>query len=415
MILIYRLIINLIIIISPIIILIRLIKKKEDPIRFKEKYCLFSKKRGKGKLIWFHGASVGELLSAVPLIEKLEKNKKIDKILVTSSTLSSSKVFLKFKLKKTIHQFFPIDSEYLIKKFLLYWKPSLVIFIDSEIWPNLILNLKKKFIPHVLLNARITKRSYDKWKFIPSLSKPLFESFTVAFPQNYESNKYLKSLGVKKIKNLGNLKFSENKITNEKPLKENFINFLKNKKIWCASSTHNSEELICAKAHIKLKKKYKNLITIIIPRHVQRKNQIIDTVENLDLKIHCHSSSKNIDNNTDIYLVDTYGETKSFFKIIKIIFLGGSLINHGGQNPLEAARFGCKILHGPNVANFKEVYNLLKHNKQSFKINNLQQLIFNIDKLIKKNENSNILRNRINKLGKEILKSTSKEINFLIN
>ena len=113
--------------------------------------------------------------------------------------------------------------------------------------------------------------------------------------------------------------------------------------------------------------------------------------------------------------MDTYGETKSFFKIIKIIFLGGSLINHGGQNPLEAARFGCKILHGPNVANFKEVYNLLKHNKQSFKINNLQQLIFNIDKLIKKNENSNILRNRINKLGKEILKSTSKEINFLIN
>ena len=158
MILIYRLIINLIIIISPIIILIRLIKKKEDPIRFKEKYCLFSKKRGKGKLIWFHGASVGELLSAVPLIEKLEKNKKIDKILVTSSTLSSSKVFLKFKLKKTIHQFFPIDSEYLIKKFLLYWKPSLVIFIDSEIWPNLILNLKKKIYTPCFIKCKNNKK-----------------------------------------------------------------------------------------------------------------------------------------------------------------------------------------------------------------------------------------------------------------
>ena len=415
MILIYRLIINLIIVISPIIILIRLFKKKEDLIRFKEKYCFFSKKRGKGKLIWFHGASVGELLSVMPLIEKLEKNKKINKILVTSSTLSSSKVFLKFKLKKTIHQFFPIDSNYLVKKFLSYWRPSLAIFIDSEIWPNMILDLKKKSIPHLLLNARITKGSFKKWKYIPSLSKTLFESFTIAFPQNYESNKYLKSLGVKKIKNLGNLKFSENRITNEKPLKKNLSNFLKNKNVWCASSTHNSEELICAKAHINLKKKYKNLITIIIPRHVQRRREIINTVKNLDLEIHCHSSNKNIDTNTDIYLVDTYGETKSFFKMIKIVFLGGSLIKHGGQNPLEAARFGCKILHGPNVNNFKEIYNLLKQNNQSFKINSVQQLIFNIDKLSKKNASSIILRNRINQLGKKILKSTANEMNFLIN
>ena len=415
MILIYRLIINLIIVISPIIILIRLFKKKEDLIRFKEKYCFFSKKRGKGKLIWFHGASVGELLSVMPLIEKLEKNKRISKILVTSSTLSSSKVFLRFKLKKTIHQFFPIDSNYLVKKFLSYWKPSLAIFIDSEIWPNMLLNLKKKVIPHVLLNARITKRSYKKWKYIPSLSKTLFESFTIAFPQNYESSKYLKTLGVKKIKNMGNRKLSENRKKKKKPLKKNLSNILKNKNAWCASSTHNSEELICAKAHINLKKKYKNLITIIIPRHVQRKKQIIDTVKNLSLKIHCHSSNKNIDKNTDIYLVDTYGETKSFFKIIKIVFLGGSLIKHGGQNPLEAARFGCKILHGPNVDNFKEIYRLLKKNNQSFKINGLQKLILNIDKLIKKNTSSKILKNRINQLGNKILKSTSKEMNFLIN
>ena len=133
------------------------------------------------------------------------------------------------------------------------------------------------------------------------------------------------------------------------------------------------------------------------------------------MKIHCHSSNKNIDTNTDIYLVDTYGETKSFFKMIKIVFLGGSLIKHGGQNPLEAARFGCKILHGPNVNNFKEIYNLLKQNNQSFKINSVQQLIFNIDKLSKKNASSIILRNRINQLGKKILKSTANEMNFLIN
>ena len=140
----YRTIINLIIILSPLIILIRLLKKKEHPIRFKEKFCFFSKKRKQGKLIWFHGASVGEILSIIPLIEKLEKNKNINKILITSSTLSSSNIFLKFKLKKTIHQFFPIDSNFIIKKFLNYWKPSLAIFIESEIWPNMITESKKR-------------------------------------------------------------------------------------------------------------------------------------------------------------------------------------------------------------------------------------------------------------------------------
>ena len=160
MLLIYRILINLITLISPIIILIRLLKKKEHPIRFKEKFCFFSKKRGQGKLIWFHGASVGEILSIIPLIEKLEKNKNINKILITSSTLSSSNIFLKFKFKKTIHQFFPIDSNFYTKKFIEYWKPSLAIFIESEIWPNIILNLKNRSIPLILLNARISKKSY---------------------------------------------------------------------------------------------------------------------------------------------------------------------------------------------------------------------------------------------------------------
>ena len=140
MILVYRLLINLVVIFSPLIILIRLIKKKEDPIRYKEKFTFFSKKRRKGNLVWFHGASVGELMSVIPLIEKLEKNKNIKQILVTTSTLSSSKIFNKFKFRKTIHQFFPVDTNYQSKKFLNYWKPNLAIFIDSEIWPNMLTN-----------------------------------------------------------------------------------------------------------------------------------------------------------------------------------------------------------------------------------------------------------------------------------
>ena len=208
--LIYRILINVLIIISPLIILIRLIKKKEHPIRFKEKFCFFSKKRGNGKLIWFHGASVGEIISIIPLIEKLEKNHEIKKILITTSTLSSSQIILKYNFKKTIHQFFPIDSNFLVDKFLSYWKPSLAIFIESEIWPNMIMSLKKKKISLILLNGRITKKSYRKWKAISPISKKLFESFDICYPQSKESSKHLKSLGVKKLKLLGNLKFCEN-------------------------------------------------------------------------------------------------------------------------------------------------------------------------------------------------------------
>ena len=183
----YRLLINLVLLISPLIIILRLIKKKEHPIRFKEKFCFFPIKRGNGKLVWFHGSSVGEILSIIPLVEKLEKIKSIKKILVTSSTLSSSKVLTKFKLKKTVHQFFPIDANFLTKKFLDYWNPAIAIFIESEIWPNMLVNVKKKSIPLVLLNARITKKSYKKWKMISFLSKFLFRSFDVSFPQNYET------------------------------------------------------------------------------------------------------------------------------------------------------------------------------------------------------------------------------------
>ena len=147
----YRLLACLILILSPIILIIRLLKKKEDPKRFKEKFCFFSEKKNKGKLIWFHGASVGELQSIVPLIEKLDKNKKINQILITSNTLSSSKIINKSKFKKVIHQFFPIDVNFFSKKFLNYWKPSIVFFIDSEIWPNMLLNIKKKISHQFLL------------------------------------------------------------------------------------------------------------------------------------------------------------------------------------------------------------------------------------------------------------------------
>jgi len=411
----YRTIINLIIILSPLIILIRLLKKKEHPIRFKEKFCFFSKKRGPGKLIWFHGASVGEILSIIPLIEKLEKNKNINKILITSSTLSSSNIFLKFKFKKTIHQFFPIDSNFFTKKFLNHWKPSLAVFIESEIWPNIILNLKNRNIPLVLLNARITKKTYKKWKKISFFSKSIFNKFDICLSQNDETKNYLKKLGAENIKKIGNLKFSETNLKNINKINKNVQKFFDSKKIlFGAISTHQNEEIFCTKIHADLKKKYKNGITIIIPRHIHRTSEIKEEIEKTGLKIHLHSSNKKINNKTDIYLVDTFGETKLFLKICKIVFLGGSLIQHGGQNPLEAARLGCKVIHGPNISNFLEVYTLLSKNNISSRIKTINQAKSIIKKNLSNKSNSKKIIKKLNSIGNEVLFKNQKEINKYI-
>ena len=165
-------------------------------------------------------------MSVIPLIEKLEREKKIKQILVTTSTLSSAKIFTKFKFKKTIHQFFPVDTNYLSKKFLNYWKPSLAVFIDSEIWPNMLTNLKNKSISHILLNARVTKKSFKRWKFLGKFSENLFKSFDFTYPQNNETSNYLNLLGVKKIKKLGNLKFSESIFDSKKLINSDLKNFL---------------------------------------------------------------------------------------------------------------------------------------------------------------------------------------------
>ncbi|MDA9616310.1 3-deoxy-D-manno-octulosonic acid transferase [Candidatus Pelagibacter sp.] len=414
MILIYRLLLNLVLIFSPLIILIRLIKKKEHPIRFKEKFSFFSKKKKGDKLIWFHGASVGELMSIIPLIEKLEKNKKIDQILITTNTLSSAKIFYKFKFKKTIHQFFPIDTNYLSKKFLTYWKPSLAIFIDSEIWPNMLINLKSASISHILLNARVTNKSFKRWKTLGLFSKNLFKSFDYTYPSNDETRKYLENLNVKKIKKLGNLKFSENIFDSNKPININFKNFLKNKKHWCAASTHEGEELILAGVHLNLKKKFSNLLTIIIPRNIQRTQDITDIFSKLGLNTHLHSLNKKIPKNTQVYIVDTYGDAKAFFKICKIVFLGKSLTIQGGQNPLEPARYNCSIIHGPKVSNFKEIYQLLNRKKISFKVNNQNQLTKKINELLKKDIKSKNVGKRLDLMGDRILKKTLIELKKFI-
>ncbi len=405
----YRILINFIFLLSPIIVIYRLIRKKEDLKRFKEKFCFFSKENIDGKLIWFHGASVGELQSIVPLLEKFEKNKKIKKILVTSNTLSSSKVLKKLRFKKVIHQFFPIDTNFHSQKFLNYWKPSMAFFIDSEIWPNMFLNLKQNKIPITLLNGRITKKSFQRWKFFPESSKKIFNTLDLCLSSSEKSKKYLLKLGAKKVKFIGNLKFTQSE--NEKiMINNNLKKFISTKKIWCASSTHFTEEKFCGIVHRDLKKKHKNLLTIVIPRHIERTNEIKNEMLNLNLKVQTYESNEKIKKDTDIYIIDTYGKTKTFYNLCKNVFLGGSLIEHGGQNPLEAARYGCNILHGPNVYNFEDIYSFLKKNKISQKINNHKKMASTINKLLNKNSNSKKTQYKLKLIGQQILDTTLKEI-----
>ena len=401
----YQIILSLLVLISPILIIFRIYKGKEDKIRFREKFSIPSKKRSKGKLIWFHGASVGEILSIIPLIENYEKDKLINQILVTSSTLSSSKVLKKFKFKKTVHQFYPIDHFFFTKRFLEYWKPNLAIFIDSEIWPNMFKKLEEKKISLILLNARITKKTFLRWQSLKNVSQKVFNKISIAYPQNLETKYFLKKLKVKKIKTIGNLKFAEqdNEIMNK-------LNFrFKSKKIWVASSTHSDEEIFCGKTHIELRKKIKNLLTILIPRHIHRVQEIKSELENLRLNVTNHSSNTKNLKNIDIYIVDTFGETKQFHKVGTSVFIGGSIINRGGQNPLEAARYGARILHGPNVDNFKDVYKSLSNLKISKKITTPRELASSI--IFKRNKK---LGDKIKKIGVKILKETINDLDKLI-
>jgi len=406
----YQLILSIIIFFSPLIIVIRIFKNKEDKFRFKEKFCLISKKRGPGKLIWFHGSSVGEILSAIPLIKKYDNDKLVNKILITSSTLSSSKILEKIKFKKTIHQFYPIDHMFFSNKFLNHWKPDTAIFLESEIWPSMFRSIKKKGIHLILLNARITKKSFNRWSIIKTFSHSIFGLIDKAYSQNSETNYFLKRLKVKNITSTGNLKFIEHDGFETNQADKKLFSQFKKYKTFVAASTHNTEELFAAKTHIILKKKLKNIITIIIPRHINRVDQIISQMNTLGLNVISRRSNKKKLDNIDVYLVDTFGESKKFYKFATTVFLGGSIIKRGGQNPLEPARFGAKILHGPNIDNFRDVYKYLNQLKISSTINTPKQCANSI--IFKKNMKK---VKKMKYLGTTILKKTLSELDKSIH
>jgi 3-deoxy-D-manno-octulosonic-acid transferase len=406
---------------APIYLYFRKLRKKEDSVRFKEKLSKINIPRDNGFLIWFHVASIGEAMSILPLVEGCIEEKKIDKILLTSITLSSGKILEKRykENSKVFHQFLPLDVPIFTNKFLEHWKPNLSIFIDSEIWPNLILQISEKKIPLLLINARITEKSFKRWKLIINFAKKIFEKFDLCISSNKESENFLKILGAKKIKNYGNLKFSQTKKNISNKLDSSLINKIKNRKVWCAASTHPAEEILCAKTHLKIKKIYENVLTIIIPRHIDRSDKINIELSGLNLKVVFYSKLDEMKQDTDILIIDSYGESLKFYNISKYVFVGKSLAENltinSGQNPIEPAKLGCKIFHGPNVTNFTEIYGYLKTLGVTNEVKNSDELSLSLveefkedkaknDKIAEKIENygQNIFNNVIIELKKYI-------------
>jgi 3-deoxy-D-manno-octulosonic-acid transferase len=262
-------------------------------------------------------------------------------------------------------------------------------------------NLCFKKIPIVLLNARITRKSFNRWNLVQNFAKTIFGKISLALPSNLETKMFLKKLGVKKIKIAGNLKYYGKSKINFKDkinLNKKFNNF----KVWCAASTHNSEEILISKLHKDLKKNEKKLLTIIIPRHINRSKNIINKLKDDNLNVITYSSGKKLKKDTDIYLVDTYGEASKFYSLSNVTFMGGSIIKHGGQNPLEPARLGNYIISGPNIENFKEIYKFLEKNRMSIRTSNTTK----IKKIIRMRLNKKLSNNnkkKIFRIGDKIL------------
>jgi len=388
----------------------RILKKKECPLRYQEKLGVSLKVRNDGYLMWFHCSSIGELKSIFPIIDHyLKKNQ----ILVTTSTLGSNEVFQKkyYNTKNIIHQYAPIDSPQIIKKFFKKWKPNIIFFTESEIWPNQIFYAKNNNIPIILVNARISNKSFIKWKLIKNSMNKILNCFDIILCQSNESVDYFNYFGTNNIKILGNLKFV---VSEDFENKEENLN-LQKRLIFIALSTHSTEEEVCIRIHASLKSEYPNLLTIIIPRHINRIPEIQKLIINFNLNFLIAETIDNLENNTDILIINSYGNTKKILKSSKYVFIGGSLVKHGGQNPIEVAYNNALIFHGPHVHNFSEIYNLLNKENIAFQINSEEELIDQLKDKFNNYPNKNI-KEKLIKMGDEILLSTIKKLDqYIVN
>ena len=352
----------------------RISKGKEIENRTNERLGFSKHKRENGFVVWIHAASVGETLASIPILNYLSNKKEISSILFTTVTTTSAKIVENKLPKKTVHQFFPLDISSFTKRFLLHWKPNLILWMESEIWPNFINNASKMKIPMIVLNGRMSTKAYRRWSLVRNFSRKIMKNLNLCLAQSKKSANYFKNLGLNNIIITGNLKYCTHPLPVKKDTLEEINKIFDKRFVFLAASTHRGEEKICFEMQKKLRKEVNELITIIVPRHPQRAEELIKLSEEYGLKISQRSKKQPVDPNTDLYLCDTIGELGLFYRSANLVFVGGSLIEHGGQNPIEALHHNTEILHGPNIENFEEIYDTLKRINVAFTVTSQKEI-----------------------------------------
>jgi 3-deoxy-D-manno-octulosonic-acid transferase len=327
---------------------------KEDPVRFPERLGVPGLPRPPGFLVWIHGASVGETLSAIPLIERLQAERNVN-ILMTSGTVTSAKLADERLPEGVIHQYVPVDRLPYVRKFLAHWQPDLALWLESEFWPNLLTETAKTKTPLILVNGRISDKSLAGWKKLPRFIASVLGNFDLCLGQSPEEVRRLLLLGAKRSECVGNIKFAAPPL----PVDESELSRMKavigKRPLWLAASTHPGEEIIVGEAHQALKPQFPDLLTISVPRHPNRLAEVEGVYKGQNLNVAVRSRGEIIAPETDVYIADTMGEMGLFFRLAEIVFMGKSLVPLGGQNPLEPARLGSAIIQGPHVGNFREI------------------------------------------------------------
>jgi len=342
---------------APALIKRRLKLGKEDPERIGERRGITRDTRPQGPVVWIHGASVGEVLAAAALIERLRALNV--RILLTSGTVTSAAIVAKRFPPDVIHQYVPWDSPRYVARFLEHWQPSLALFIESDLWPNLILQSAARRLPMVLINGRMSQRSFPRWKRVHGTISALLEKFDICLAQSKTDAERFAALGCRNVATTGNLKLDVPAPPADPQKLERLISLSRGRPVVVAASTHPGEEEILIETHKALVGFFPGLLTVIVPRHPDRGPPIWRLVDAAGLKASLRSREEMPVASTDIYVADTMGELGLFYRLAGVVFMGGSLVPHGGQNPIEAIKLGASIVHGPHVFNFTDVYEAL--------------------------------------------------------
>jgi len=345
--------------VAPLLLAWRTRRGKEEPDRHSERYGLANTPRPSGFLAWFHAASVGEANAALPVIEAIAEERPEVRILLTTATVTSAQLARDRLPKGAMHQYVPLDRQFYVKRFLDHWRPDLAVLVESEIWPNLVLETRARNIPLLLINARMSTSSFKAWRRRPGLSRPIFSAFDLVLAQNDSLAERFAQLGAPDARDAGNLKADAPPPPVDVVKKRQLASAVSGRPLWLAASTHPGEDEVVATAHSMIKQALPNLLTIIVPRHPERGVMIAEQIKGEGLSATLRSQGALPESGTDIYVADTIGELGLFYGLAPVAFIGGSLVPHGGQNPVEAIKLGTAVLTGPNWKNFTDSYTQL--------------------------------------------------------